>query len=309
MTQHRTDPPHNTTRWCAHVKTKTEFYIRGIYQWDEIDVPDLDRWLLNFPEEEGQYFAMRLLNRFIYYSERDVIQLLKHGINKVLLYSESTRWAKDSAFLMPSSEGLQRASKTIKNCIFVPLLHKNKPSESGNTLCRYLSRHLDIRDSQLWQPSQLGNIRNAKVVIVDDFVGSGQQMIDFWNLRKISGNRLADIATSNNLTVTYLCLVATKKGIERIQGETKNLTILPCETLGEEQRVFHPKSIYWNGEKEVKKAKRFLSNLCSEKDIRLLGWQGLDYALAFHHAIPNATLPLFYKNTATWKRLIKRRGQ
>lgn len=78
--------PRDWSRAFDHIKNKTAFYIHDITQWSDVELEDLDLWLANFPDDEGRYVAMRLLNRFVYYSERDVIRLLEHGLYKVRLY-------------------------------------------------------------------------------------------------------------------------------------------------------------------------------------------------------------------------------
>ena len=267
----------------------------------------LDLWLANFPDDMGQYIAMQLLYRFIYYSERDVKRLLEHGLYKVFLYRTSVTWGKDSQFTMKAEKQRELGDQIIGGIMFTPLLDRNKPSESGNVLCRYLNRDLGISSEQICQPQDLSDLQNKHVVILDDFIGSGQQILDFWNLPKINGNRLSDLATTNGLEVTYLCLVATRYGLSRIGARNIHLTVLTCETLEDNHRVFNVPSLYFGPQTQVESAKHYLFHLCRKHRIPLLGFRDLDYAVAFHHAVPDATLPLFWKETANWRPLMKRR--
>ncbi len=299
--------PRDWSRWCDHIRNKAEFYIQGIFQWDDIDIGDLNRWLGNFPDAEGQYYGMHLLNRLIYYSERDVIRMLKHGLYKVVLYKASLSWLLECHFSISVSEQQQKAREALGAIAFTPLLDRDKPSESGNALCRYLNRDLDIASGQVCHPRRLARLNRARVVIVDDFIGSGEQIVDFWNEPKIAGRRLADLARDNDLQVTYLCLVATRTGLTEAGGLTAGLELQACEVLEDRHRVFHIPSMYFGKEDEVKQARRYLERLCRRRRIPLLGYRDLDYAVAFHHAVPDATLPMFYENTRLWRRLIKRR--
>jgi hypothetical protein len=244
---------------------------------------------------------------FIYYSERDVKRLLSHGLYKILLYRPSLTWNQARGFRTSSTEQENFAKQFLAETIFAPLLDRNKPSESGNVLCRYLNYDLEISSNQICQPSELGAITNKRVVIVDDFVGSGQQIIDFWNRPKIAGQTLSSIASKNNLEVSYLTLVATAYGLSRIGKMTVGLSMLSCEILEDFYRVFNTPSLYLGRDNELRSARVYLEKLCRDRKMSLLGFHNLDFAVAFHHSIPDATLPMFYTKSSRWNPLIKRR--
>jgi hypothetical protein len=250
---------------------------------------------------------MRLLNRFVYYSERDVKRFLMHGLYKILLYEPSLIWNQARQFRTTTPEQQLFAQQFLAATTFAPLLDRNKPSESGNVLCRYLNRDLGISSKQICQPSELAGVTNKRVVIVDDFVGSGQQIIDFWNKPKIAGETLTNIATANNLEVTYLSLVATRYGLNRVGRMTPGLQVVSCEVLEDSYRIFSAPSLYLGPHDELLVARRYLETLCQHRNIPLLGFHKLDFAVAFHHSIPDATLPLFFTKNSRWNPLIKRR--
>jgi hypothetical protein len=299
--------PRDWSRSFDQIKNKTAFYIHDLKQWSDAELLDLDSWLANFPDDEGRYIAMRLLNRFIYYSERDVKRLLKHGLYRQLLYQPSIIWNRANEFDTTSIEQETFAKQFLEDTIFTPLLDRNKPSESGNTLCRYLNRDLEISSRQIRQPDELSSVMSKRVVVVDDFIGSGQQIIDFWNKPKIAGKTLASIAASNNLQVTYLSLVATRYGLNRVAKMSTGLHIACCEVIEDTYRVFCVPSLYLGQQNEISKARGYLDKLCKDRKLSLLGFHKLDFAVAFHHAIPDATLPLFFTKNSGWNPLIKRR--
>ena len=299
--------PRDWSRSFDHIKNKTAFYIHDINQWSDAELSDLDLWIANFPDDEGRYIAMRLLNRFVYYSERDVKRFLMHGLYKILLYEPSLIWNQARQFRTTTPEQQLFAQQFLAATTFAPLLDRNKPSESGNVLCRYLNRDLGISSKQICQPSELAGVTNKRVVIVDDFVGSGQQIIDFWNKPKIAGETLTNIATANNLEVTYLSLVATRYGLNRVGRMTTGLRVVSCEVLEDSYRIFSAPSLYLGPHDELLVARRYLETLCQNRNIPLLGFHKLDFAVAFHHSIPDATLPLFFTKNSRWNPLIKRR--
>ena len=299
--------PRDWSRSFDHIKNKTAFYIHDIAQWSDVEPADLDLWLTNFPDDEGRYTAIQLVNRFIYYSEKDVKLLLEHGLFKMSLYNPALTWTRGKMFATTSVEQETFAKQFIAGTTFAPLLDRNKPSESGNVLCRYLNRDLNVSSTQICQPAEIASFTNRRVIVVDDFIGSGQQIIDFWTLPKIGGKSLARIAATNNLEITYLSLVATRYGLDRVSRFTSGLNVITCEILEDSYRIFAVPSLYFGRGDQVAAAKQYLSKLCKTRNIQLLGFHKLDFAIAFHHSIPDATLPLFYKNTNQWKPLIKRR--
>ena len=299
--------PRDWSRWATYIRNKTAFYIRDIFQWDDVDLTDLDNWIANFPDELGKYIAMQLLYRFIYWSERDVKRLLRHGVYKVLLYSAVLDTVARSRFDARAAARRRFGRELLATMIFCPLLDRNKPSESGNVLCRHLNRDIGIISDQIVQPFELAGFGRRGVVILDDFIGSGQQIIDFWTKPKTQGEALCDLAAKNDLNVAYLCLVATRYGLNRIYREAPGLKVLCCEELDDTYRVFHVPSSFFGSEENVREAREYLNRLCASRDVPLLGFHGLDFAVAFHYAIPDATLPLFFYDNVGWKPLMRRR--
>lgn len=299
--------PRDWSRWCDHIRDKTGFYIRDIRQWSDVRQIDFDGWLANFTDNTGRYIATRLLNRFIYYSERDVLRLLQHAILKVFLYPRSVDWALERGFDLTRAEQMRLVDEVIRQLRFVPLLDDDRPSESGNQLCRYLSRDFGLPKFQMSQPEDLASIVEREVIVLDDFVGSGQQAIDFWMGPKLGGRSLRDVAASNRLDVTYLCLVTTDFGLRRIATYAPGLKVMSSEILGERYRVFETPSLFFDSVRDVEAARDYLTELCRAHGIPLLGFHDLDYSVAFHHAVPDATLPLFWADTPRWHYLVKRR--
>lgn len=300
--------------WLERQKRLTEFYIEARC-WDGIDHETFTAWLANFPDEEGQYYALRLLHRFIYYSERDVEQLCRHGMFNLLLGADVLRdqWANDfRKSQLQLEKGLQLAMASAR---IVPLLDKNKPYESGNLITRVLVQRLSFSGSLIINPDQV--VREIQggcqsVVVVDDCVGSGDQVDTFWNKPfRFQGSYLTsykDVARNfPKVQFHYLTLVAAEKGIIKAAKSTSGLHVLPCETLTDEYRVFSPSSHFFESAEEQKRATEYLTGLLTSRGIALTGHDGLDYAVAFHHNIPDWSLPLFHKRRPKWRPLMTRK--
>lgn len=57
-------------------------FLLHTHQWSNITPVEYAKWLSNFNDiPDGQYIACRLLNRFLYYSDKDIKKLLVDAIN------------------------------------------------------------------------------------------------------------------------------------------------------------------------------------------------------------------------------------
>jgi len=300
--------------WLERQKRLSEFYIESRC-WDGIDHETLAAWLQNFPDDEGKYYALRLLHRFIYYSESDVVQLCRHGIFNLLLGADVLKDQYTSDFRHSQTQLEHRLSLAMENSRIVPLLDQDKPYESGNLITRILVQKLSFRGSLIINPEEV--VREIQrgcqhVIIVDDCIGSGDQIVAYWTkpfrFQDSFLTSFSDAAKNfPQVRFHYLTLVGAAKGINKAMKLTTGLNILPCETLTDEYRVFSNRSRFFASEEEKKRARGYLIGLLKRRGITLMGHDNLDFGVAFHHNIPDWSLPLFHKRRANWRPLMIRK--
>lgn len=292
---------------------KVHFYIESKF-WSKLDNDTLNKWLNNFKTTDQKYCAAKLLDRLVYYSEEDIVRLLEFGFNELVLkrYILNIELAND--FEVPNVELIKFRTEFYSKSVVVPLLSNKNPSESSLAMTRYLTNDLGFPEGNILDITNLFSevLKNAKnLIIIDDFIGSGTQIFDFWNITKMKIDNVE--YTINNikslypeLEIEYLCLVCTEEGY--LNFHTKNsavgLRITYCEKLANKFRVFGSTSVYFDKD-EVEENKSIIEELCDSNGINLLGYQGLDYAIAFHHDIPDSSLPIFYKQTKNWNPLFR----
>lgn len=97
-------------------------FLLHTHQWSNITPVEYAKWLSNFNDiPDGQYIACRLLNRFLYYSDKDIKKLLVDAINDV--YSQQVvlplQLSKDFSSL--PSENEYEINEAIKRTLFIPL--------------------------------------------------------------------------------------------------------------------------------------------------------------------------------------------
>ena len=306
--------PQEKRNWFERQRRLIEFYIEA-HCWDGIDHEAFTAWLQNFPDEEGQYYALRLLHRFIFYSERDVMQLCRYGLFTLVLGRDVLQDQLTSDFHRSQPQLESNLEMALMSSRILPLLDKGKPYESGNLITRILVQKLGIDGDLIINPNQV--VREIEkgcrhAIIVDDCVGSGDQIDDFWNLScQFDGSAITSFKEASahfpQVQFHYLTLVAAQVGVDRAITSTSGLSVLPCEILTDEYRVFSPTSRFFESIDEQGRAKDYLSKLLAEREVTLTGHSGLDFAVAFHHNIQDWSLPLFHKRRRNWRPLMLRK--
>ena len=292
---------------------KVYFYIESKF-WSKLTVKRVQNWMKNFESIDEKYCAARLLDRFVFYSEDDTIRLLDYGINEIFIRKEYLRKEQEEDFLIEEAELKKVKEDFLGRTGLLPLSEGN-PTDSSFEMARKISSELGFPEGQVISPTEFDsdiNKRYDQIIILDDFIGTGDQIIDFWNYSDINFNgvkrKLYEISKIlTNTSFHYLCLVSTKEGLDRFYSEDlhhdKTLSISCCEILKEKFRIFNG-TVYFD-EGEVEECQKIIKALCERKNINFLGFRRKDYAIAFHHGIPDASLPLFYEQNENWNYLIR----
>jgi hypothetical protein len=219
-------------------------------------------------------------------------------------------------FCCPDEVLLKELSARIQETKIVPVLKEGNPTESGNNIARIYTATGLIKEDQVIRPDDIiSNINQGackRLLFVDDFLGSGKQLDSFWNEKhrwlRIKNQTLAQICRQHpNISFEYVALVATSQGLKNIEGRVTGLKIAFCEKLSDEYQVFGNDSIFFETLEDRKACQNYLQKLCRQKKIRVMGYRGLDFAIAFHHGAPNSCLPLFWDESTTWSPLFERR--
>lgn len=303
-------------RWKDWVRKKIGFYI-STSRWDNVSAAQLNAWLGNF-DEEGQRWAFALLNNFIFYPARDVKQLCRYGLTKVVFRREMLEVDRSSDFCCVDDTLSQELTDRIQETLLVPLLSEGNPTESGNAIARIYTTLGLVDEKQVIRPDEILTCidKNSykRILFVDDFMGTGDQLKSFWNQPvdwlKVNGKKmsLAQVSARHiDLSFDYLVLLATVPGLKSVENQVPGLKVSFCERLSEEYRVFGDDSIFFETAVDRQECKNYLGDLCFRKNIHLKGYQGLDFAIAFNHGAPDSCLPLFWEKNTNWIPLFERR--
>tara|TARA_R110000782_G_scaffold237188_1_gene323522 strand:- start:261438 stop:262394 length:957 start_codon:yes stop_codon:yes gene_type:complete len=297
-----------------HATEKVYFYIESKF-WSKLTNNQFQKWLNNFKSPDEKYCAAKLLDRFVYYSEEDIIQLLKYGLHELLIRVNHISIEVKNNFNTEENELATLKQEFVKTTAFIPL-NSGNPTESGNIIASYLCKEHGVPEENVLNAMKLTSdmlLKYQNIIIVDDFIGSGDQIISFWSDDDVilDGNhkKMYEIANEyQNINFKYFCLVTTEEGYNNFYSEglhhNQKLDIIYCEKLKTKFKIFGENSVYFdNDEKDA--CKMIIENICKINGINLLGHKGLDYAIAFHHSIPDASLPLFYEQKNSWNYLFR----
>lgn len=289
---------------------KCEYFV-DVRLWPLLNEMDPLRWLGNFHGEEMEY-AIHLLQSFLYYSEEVTNALLKSAFQSL----SKTVCGDSTSYLAMVGTW----EKFVDTAIFTYVTGESpRPTDSGYAFARKARQVLAIEDERIVDPDtamQRVLQRRAPVVFVDDFVGSGDQLIHTWH-REVTlspgyKQTFQAIAALGFAEFYYIPIVATQYGLNEIADSCTGIKVLPAHTFAPEYSALHPNSVMWPEHLRAG-AHDFLRNVSeracipdtdgNEDDWR--GFHKLGLAVAFHHSVPDATLPLFTWNLNGWKPLIR----
>jgi hypothetical protein len=289
-------------------------------QWSGITKDDIVSWLSNFEAfdltNRELVLIYKLLTSIIYFSENDIISLLRDGIkNRLLRKIVLTRQMEFDFQLSPLAQW-NIVRKEFNNTCFVPLLDSNAPHESGNYISRELVQQGIINPYQsiflndLPEATEKYNFK--RIVVIDDCVGSGDQFSDFWEYNAMitsSSELMRTWAKRQGLEVVYLVVFGYKETIEKLSRKFNDIEICCLKILNENLRVFDDGSYIWDNKDERDEALGLITKITKNKGLDLFGHRGLDFAFIMHKTVPDWTLPIFWKNIATeWKCLLRKKN-
>ena len=129
-------------------------------------------------------FAYNMLNAFIYYNELMVDALLRGAVQQL------------SASITQSAPTLDDAKERWSSFLSALLVtyipgEQPNPADSGNLFARKARQVLRLAEQQIMEPVQAVRLLSANperpVLLVDDFVGSGNQTLAAWHRPHATG--------------------------------------------------------------------------------------------------------------------------
>lgn len=154
--------------------------------------------------------------------------------------------------------------------------------------------------------------QTKNLVIVDDCVGSGQQLRTFWEETEVSDDgenlTIKELCQKYEAQANYLTLFGYNKSINELREEFAELNIICVLELDDQHRVFSDSSYIWEDKEERTKAFNLFDSLAKNAGISTYGYKDLDFAFIMHKTIPDWSLPIFWQENSDWKLLLRRKN-
>ena len=266
-----------------------------------------EAWLSNFDETE-QPFALHLLNGFMFFSDAMVDQLLTAAFQNL-------------SNLIPQ-DGSARSASWVRFCEAAIVTHvtgeEQHSTDSGHLFARKARDVLGFQQKQILSNEEavaaLRREPGRPLLLVDDFVGSGKQLITTWRRRlgKQEDSFEAYFREHAESRAYYCPTICTEHGLGQIETHAPFLTVSPGNLLSQRYSVFHPESLVWpadmvaTGPAFVRRASQRAGIPADGSRHDLHGVERLGLSLAFHHSVPDATIPLLHWNQNGWWPLVRK---
>ncbi len=284
-------------------------------QWDFVSFQKVQHWLdINFKNDvEGRFYAMKILSNLIYYTQQDIIALLKFGIFEKIygeVYKET--FLQHTGYYNSATEKTSAIQRYRDSSLFCPIMDSKKPYESGNVMISNIVHHLEISASNAdfhWNLSEEKLERCQFLIFVDDCFGSGSQLRNFFDTEEIKN--VLSLAKKFNTQIYCLALIGYKKNYFSLKDklEKNKIKLITCELLSEKHRIFSDESIVWNKKNDEKLAAlSYFKKLQKDRGIGYVGFKKLDFAVILHNRTPNWSLPIIWKKTQDWDNLLQRKS-
>ncbi|WP_155300847.1 phosphoribosyltransferase [Deinococcus kurensis] len=280
------------------LKQKLDFRVESLISTQNIIIQKYNYvgWLNNFPSELKS-LAYRLLYSFTYISEAMTDSMLINTIQNLSCDLHN-----------PSS--LSEWKDFINGVAFAPVRTNGLNfSDSGNLFVGKVKKLLQLDEECI-----IGNLDEIvnlicdgkKVILVDDFVGTGDQFDQFILMLKESNGSYKKSCLEN---LIYAPLLSTARGYKNITSMHTQVKFSPLHIISEDYSVLGENSIFWRGLTKEGRAEKITQIVEISKQLRvedslIFGYKDLGLGLSFQHGAPDATLPIFTHSAGNWVPLV-----
>jgi hypothetical protein len=292
----------DSSLFISQVHNRSHHFIQsGI--WQNIEEARLTNWIRQFEQYDAELLGAVLLDNLILKSKAQF---------KAMLSTLMT--CADLCIGMRHDRELVEILKRTKDpgVRLAPAISLQKPpTKSGFYVLRLLQRMYRIKDDWLVWPQRFEYIPNSvkTLIVVDDFLGSGDQFSDFVKLSKLT--LLHD--ERPNLRVVYLVAAAHQSGIDVLRRDFSFVEIICGDVLNGDFHLF-------DGSKLNSRYRTDISARLKEQYLELIkkagfpltgkvhpfGYEQQGVCYAFEHSTPNNTLPIYWYETENWTTLLDR---
>lgn len=269
-------------------------------------------WLNNFTANEERLLAAILLDNFIFYTDRAADRLLLSAFDQL----------EDDVLGGAISYPGHTANDLLRNFIFTPVEGENpRPTDSGKAMCGKLRDLAQVDDERFFDPHVALQCAasGTPIVFVDDFIGSGQQLINTWKREYLAGPTPSFAAAYSARPFPAVCIamVATDAAVRNVRGEGIPIEVVATHVLEDAYGIVHldappvtPSIIdFQTSLRDFLRRHAPTLNLptyLQAGDSPLYGFHELGLLFSFERKPPDSTLPILWASgPQEWICLVK----
>lgn len=289
---------------------------------EQLTEETITKWIEQFDgqldaSENEQILALTLLSHFMFFGRLELDVLCR------ALYHEHLWYPIVSAYRRANHDTLNEAEidHAVRNELNrTVIVGPGNAAESGAHLLYQFRIANDLPLKLFVSPGELLHYRRRqlreirRIVLLDDLCGSGKsaERFDRELIRPLKRRRFS----SRRLSVSYLTLFATRKGIDRARhlfdSGTAMLLDESHQVFAASSRYFRPGTRASQTNVNIEQARSILTHYGSNLyPSHPLGYRDSQLLLGFAHNIPNNTLPVFWSTAGNprWQALVRRHGK
>ena len=283
---------------------RTDFTHARLWPMQPMEI-DPEGWLRNFDDEDIDV-SLALLDSFIFFSNDMTFSLLRSSLASIASYDSF------------ENSGEMWREFLDKSILTYPTGNNPNPTDSGHMFARHARTKLGFREEQIYTPDAAvkaieSSTEPATLIIIDDIVGSGDQLIETWrrgySLSSEGFTSLHDQFTAGKLSRVYIAApIATEQAKTRLFEELPFIELCVAHTLSSTYSARNPNTVIVPNHLRSKLhhvIEKYAPRIsCTPEEAYGHGQFGLN--IAFDHSVPDLTLPLIWKATENWTPLRKR---
>lgn len=272
-----------------------EYALRHTRLWPLAQRLDTTKWLSNFTASELPY-ARAVLRSLIYITDEAAIAQMRAGVARLhqlfclrqeKLPQRQYEWQAELSRLIVSYPSGSRISQT----------------DSGRHFAE-LARRIGFDEDQICAPNEIERRARGdfpRVVMFDDILASGHQFIRTLEMQRDGTVKtIYELIEMSAVSLTYIPLLATQRGIAEIARVAPRVSVQPVNTLSPRYSAAHSRSFIWP-DKLREGAETFIAETASRAGINhsdRYGYMDLGLAVAFEHTSPpDSTLPIIWTSS------------
>jgi hypothetical protein len=265
-----------------------------LYQARRVDSEDIRAWLDQFPGPREHRLAFQVLRR---------VEFLRNMQLKDFYEAVHAEARKDTKIVYEPSKRARREFAVV---------YAENDGKSASLMSKLYAHANQIHSSCVVNIERLPNLLEAqrfqRVVIIDDFVGTGNTAIRRLDEHSEIINQAAE---HTGRQVVFGAAVAFQEGqqriVEWIRDEKLPVHVAEGKMLFDSDKCFHESAGVFELDDDRVVARRLFEDLARRMgSTEPLGTGNLEALIVFEHNCPNNSLPLLWKRSESWRPLFER---